>query len=161
METRLFPLLRSWLNWFGVGPCWQVSWAVLCSVLSNSLRSHGLQPVRLPCPWDSPGKNTGLVCYFLFQGIFPTQGLNLGLLHCRQILYCLSHGLWWKQDDTNNINLAKRYIGLEEGSRWKVTIMLHMRGTEASSYGDGCRQEQIIQQREKVIVPVYCLDWRQ
>ena len=41
---------------------------------------------------DSPGKNTGVGCHALFQGIFPTQGLNPGLLHYRQILYCLSHG---------------------------------------------------------------------
>ena len=40
---------------------------------------------------DSPGKNTGMGCYALLQGIFPTQGLNPGLLHCRQILYHLSH----------------------------------------------------------------------
>ena len=33
-------------------------------------------PVRLLCPWDSPGRNTGVGCYFLFQGIFLTQGLN-------------------------------------------------------------------------------------
>ena len=38
-----------------------------------------------------PGKNTGVGCHFLLQGIFPTQELNLGLLHCRQILYCLSY----------------------------------------------------------------------
>ena len=37
-------------------------------------------------PWDSPGKNTGVGCHFLLQGSFPTQGLNLGLLHCRQML---------------------------------------------------------------------------
>ena len=43
------------------------------------------------CPWDSPGENTGGGCHFLLQGIFPTQGSNPGLLHCRQILYCLSH----------------------------------------------------------------------
>ena len=42
-------------------------------------------------PWDSPGKNTRVGCYLLFQGIFLTQGLNLGLLHCRQTLYALSH----------------------------------------------------------------------
>ena len=42
------------------------------------------------CPWDSPGKNTG-VGAFSSMGIFPTQGSNPGLLHCRQILYCLSH----------------------------------------------------------------------
>ena len=40
---------------------------------------------------DSPGQNTGVSSHSLLQGIFPTQGLNLGLLHCRQILYCLSH----------------------------------------------------------------------
>ena len=45
----------------------------------------------LPCPWNPPGKNTGVGCHFLLQGIFPTQGLNPGLLHCRQILYHLSH----------------------------------------------------------------------
>ena len=40
---------------------------------------------------DSPGKNTGLGCHFLIQGIFPIQGSNLVFLHCRQILYRLSH----------------------------------------------------------------------
>ena len=40
---------------------------------------------------DSPGKNTGVGCDDLLQGIFPTQGLDPGLLHCRQILYHLSH----------------------------------------------------------------------
>ena len=37
-------------------------------------------------PWDSPGKSTGVGCHFLPQGIFPTQGSNPGLLHCRQTL---------------------------------------------------------------------------
>ena len=61
------------------------------SVVSNSLRPHGLHcPARLYCPWNSPG-NTGLGFHALLQGIFPTQGLNPGLLHCRWILYCLSH----------------------------------------------------------------------
>ena len=45
----------------------------------------------LACPWDSPGKNTGVGGPFLLQGIFPTQELNPGLLHCRQILYQLSY----------------------------------------------------------------------
>ena len=52
---------------------------------------HGLQPARLLCPWDSPGKNTGVGCHFILQGTFLTQVLNLGLLHCRQILYQLSY----------------------------------------------------------------------
>ena len=46
---------------------------------------------RLLHPWDFLGKITGVGCHFLLQGIFPTQGLDPGLLHCRQTLYCLSH----------------------------------------------------------------------
>ena len=49
------------------------------------------KPTRLFCPWDFPDKNTGVGCHFLLQEIFPTQGLNPCLLHCRQRLYCLSH----------------------------------------------------------------------
>ena len=45
----------------------------------------------LLCPWDFPGKNTRVDCHFLLQDIFPIQGLNLGLPHCRQTLYHLSH----------------------------------------------------------------------
>ena len=50
-----------------------------------------IQPARLLCPWNSPGNNTGVGCHFLLLGIFLTQELNLGLLNCRQILYCLKH----------------------------------------------------------------------
>ena len=50
-----------------------------------------LQSARLLCPWDSPGKNNGVGCHALLQGIFPNQGLNLGILLCRQILYLLSN----------------------------------------------------------------------
>ena len=49
--------------------------------MSNSWRPHGLWPPKLLCPWDSPGKHTGVDCHFLLQGIFPTQGSNPGLLH--------------------------------------------------------------------------------
>ena len=51
-----------------------------CSVVFDSLRPCGLQPTRLLCPWDSPGKSTGVGCHFLLQGIFLTQGLNPHLL---------------------------------------------------------------------------------
>ena len=61
------------------------------SVVSDSLWPFGQQPARFLSPWDSPGKNNGVGCHALLQGIFPTQGLNLGLLHCRWILYHLSH----------------------------------------------------------------------
>ena len=56
------------------------------SVLSNSLRLHGVYH-----PWNSPGQNTRVGSLSLLQGIFPTQGLNPGLPHCRWILYQLSH----------------------------------------------------------------------
>ena len=56
------------------------------SVVSDSLQPHGLYS-----PWNSPGQNTGVGSLSLLQGIFPTQGLNPGLLHCRRILYQLSH----------------------------------------------------------------------
>ena len=57
-----------------------------CSVVSNSLRPHGLYSPR-----NSPGQNTGVGSLSLLQGIFPTQGSNPGLPHCRQIFYQLSH----------------------------------------------------------------------
>ena len=56
------------------------------SVLSNTLQPHGLEPMRLCWPRNSPGKSTRLGCHVLFQGIFLTQGLNSGLL-------CLMHWL--------------------------------------------------------------------
>jgi len=46
---------------------------------------------RLLRPWDFLGKSTGVGCHFLLQGIFPTQGSNPGLPHCRQMLYRLCH----------------------------------------------------------------------
>ena len=61
--------------------------SVSCSVMSNSLRPHQLQPSRLLTPCNSPGKNTGVGSHSLLQGVFPTQGQKLDLLHCRQILY--------------------------------------------------------------------------
>ena len=59
-------------------------------VTSNSLWSPRLYPARLLCPWDSPGKNTGvrMSCHFILQGIFLTQGSNPPLLHWQVILYC-------------------------------------------------------------------------
>ena len=52
---------------------------------------HGLQPARLLCLWDFPGKNTHVGCHFLFWGIFPTQRSNLSLLHWQANSLLLSH----------------------------------------------------------------------
>ena len=57
-----------------------VSICVSHSAMSNSLQPHRLQPTRLLCPWDSPGKNIGMNCHALLQRIFLTQRSNLHLL---------------------------------------------------------------------------------
>ena len=74
-STRKAKMKENWQD-----KCWQEYrltetlkyWLPVCvfnrSVVSNSLRPHGLQPAKLLCPWDSPGKNTGVGCHFLLQG---------------------------------------------------------------------------------------------
>ena len=67
-----------------------------CSVVSDSLWPHGLYS-----PWNSLGQNTGVGSLFPLQGIFPTQGLNPGLPHCRWMFCQLSHkgSPWmWEMD---------------------------------------------------------------
>ena len=59
--------------------------------MSDTLLPHGLWPTRLLHLWGFLGKNAGMGCHFLLQGLFPTRGLNLGLLHCGQMLYRLSN----------------------------------------------------------------------
>ena len=104
------------------------------SVMSDSLRPHGLWPTRTLHPQDFPGKNTGVGCHVLLQGIILTQGSNTGLQHCRQILYRLSHqgspvGREWHPpqtqfhslDDRDELTLRGREeqpIGLEVSSLW-------------------------------------------
>ena len=100
--------------------------------MSHSLWLHGLWPTRLLCPWDFPGKNTGMGCHFLLQGIFLIQGSNLSLLLGRQILYhwatrvpfglCLIIG--WQNISIityspKHWNLMKRQV-----MKWKKTIGL-------------------------------------
>ena len=68
--------------------------AVLCWVAQSRPTLH--DPMDCSPPGssdngDSPGKNTGMSCHALLQGIFPTQGPNAGLPHCRRILYHVSH----------------------------------------------------------------------
>ena len=132
-------------HWCIIFVCYttSLSWFFFFSFsnLGSFLRPFGLQPAKLLCPWDSPGKNTGMGCHFLLQGIFlnqgqtqvsciansrsvmsdcfatpwtiqsmdfsrpeywngqlfpspgdlPNPGIKPSLLHCRQILYHLSH----------------------------------------------------------------------
>ena len=58
---------------------------------SRSPMSDTLKPKGLYSPWNFPGQNTGVGRLFLLQGIFPTQGSNPDLAHCRWIIYPLSY----------------------------------------------------------------------
>ena len=76
------------------GSLFSILWAVLCLADQSYLTLRdpmGCSPPGSSIPRYSPGKNTGLGCHALLQGIFPTQGLDPGLSHCRRILYHLSH----------------------------------------------------------------------
>ena len=70
--------------------CWHVEWSSVTSE-SRSVMPDSLQPHGLYSPWNSPGQNTRVGSMSVLQRIFPTQGSNPGLAHCRQILYQLSY----------------------------------------------------------------------
>ena len=84
---------KSTITCWATVKCLMLFWAPVqiwvsksCSVMSDSLGPHGLNTTRLLCSWNSSGKNTGVGCHFLLQGIFQMQGSNKGVLNCRQIL---------------------------------------------------------------------------
>ena len=88
---------------FGNSESFMVPYKILdylfCAVFSRSCLTlcnpMDCSPPGSSVHGDSPGKNTGADFHTLLQGIFPTQWLNLGLQHCRQILYHLSHQRSW------------------------------------------------------------------
>ena len=88
INLQMFIYAQKYANRSKKGFLWM---KVVVAQLGLTLRPYGLWPARLLCPWNSSGKNTGVGCHSLLQGIFPNQGLNPGLPHCRQILYQLSH----------------------------------------------------------------------
>ena len=91
------------LKFFYEQEAWGAGWsvprssckiAVLCLVAQSRRTVCHLMDYSPPSSSvhaDSPGKNTGVCCHVLLQGIFPTQGSNPGLPHCRRILHRLSH----------------------------------------------------------------------
>ena len=108
------------------------SWC-LCWILSESevkvkvaLSCPTLPPQGLYSPWNSPGQDTGVGSLSLLQGIFPTQGSNSGLPHCRHILYQLSQkekGVWSLHRQEGQYRCTHRgreqYVNL--GQQWRHT----------------------------------------
>ena len=72
-----------------------------------------------------PGKNTGVGCHFLPQGIFPTQGSNPGPLHRRQTLYCLSHQGKWKIEPPHDSLVFKRKKGSYNQNVWESLLFAY------------------------------------
>ena len=126
------PLNQVWNDLFKIFLLYEkseVKWSESRSVMSDSLR-----PLGLYSPWNSPGQDTGVGSLSLLQGIFPTQGSNPGLPHCRQTLYQLSHKgnyncwnhIWlniigtcsWKYFNKESINLFSW--------RWLNNIISHI-----------------------------------
>ena len=100
------------------------------SFVSNSLQPHRLGPARFLCPWNSPGKNTGVGCHALLQGILLTQGSNqCSYVSCigRQVLYHQCHQespyaigiiitLILQMRETRNLLMVTQLVSGREGS---------------------------------------------
>ena len=72
----------------------------------------------MDCTWNSPGQNNGVGYHSLLQGIFPNQGMNPGLLHCRQIIYHLSHeGSPSKNTGVGSLSLLQQTFPIHESNR--------------------------------------------
>ena len=104
-----------------------------CSQLGSSV--HG----------DSPGKNTGVGCHALLQGIFPTQGSNPGLPHCRQILYYLSH-----QGSSYSLSKFQLYNSVINCSHHVLHYNLMIIFLKSEKYQTFKKVEKIIQS-----IPIY------
>ena len=98
LASRSLFKLASASTWHDSSSLWQLPWFLEILLWTVRLLSHvwlfaTLWTVAYQASLSMrfSGKSTGVGCHFLLQGIFPTQGSNPGLLHCRQMLYLLSH----------------------------------------------------------------------
>ena len=112
MLTIIFILCRICTQWE------RIMFATYVWVLSHfssirSLQPHGLWPARLLCPWDSTGKNTGVGCHALLQGVFWTQGLN-------PCLFRLQH----RQADSLPLSHLGNPLGPDSSSLWAAILCI-------------------------------------
>ena len=114
------PLLVFWFFFFFLdGERETYDFCVWCLTLCNPM---DYSPRGSSVHGDSPGKNTGVGCHALLQGIFPTQGPNPDLPHCRQILYWLSH----QGKPTWFLSTCKNEIRVDETHSNSVVTYLHL-----------------------------------
>ena len=100
-------------------PVWMwEKWSVSAVAQSCPILCGCMEFTRLLNPWDFPSKNSGLCCHFLLQGIFPIQGSNPGLLHCRQMLYLLTHQGCPSLDVKSWMWVVRRMWELEYKESW-------------------------------------------
>ena len=95
-----------------------VDYVLSLSVVSDSLQLHGLQYTNILCPWNFPGKNTGVGCHTLLQGIFPTHGSKNPVspaLTSRFFTNCATCGTWLYSSITSkNVASYRRYPCLQQ-----------------------------------------------
>ena len=108
---------------FYMGKMFHINESVSHSVVSDSLQPHVLQPTRLLCAWNSPGKNTRVGCHSLLQGILLTWGSNSGLLHWQADSLLMNHQgrpLQFTPQTFSDVLLH----GKQMGKQWKQWLTL-------------------------------------
>ena len=119
--------------------------SVLCLVLHLCLTHCNLMDCSPPgssVHGNSPGKNTGVGCHALLQGIFPTQGSNPGLPHCRWTLYCLSHQGHHFSPYINTWNTFEKLFKIFQGSWLESHVIINLgKETSKSAYFCSVHQE--------------------
>ena len=110
------------------------------SVVFNSLQLHGLYSPR-----NSPSQNTGVGSLLLLQRLFPTQGSKPGLLHCRQILYQLSHQWSMHSCKRTNNGVENRFLVIGDRSlaTWSVSKLI------SSFFGKKCCINLYLKKKKK------------
>ena len=124
---------------------------------SRSVTSDSLQPHGLYSPWNSPGQNTRVGSHSLLQGIFPTQGSDPGLPHCRQILYQLSHkgsNTSWLQEMSPSFTLSSKLFRLKDIFVYHVALISsHWRTASVNRVNTSC----ILTGSLSALLPCPCL----
>ena len=133
---------------------------VSCKSESGSVVSDSFWPHGLFTPWDSPGQNTGVGSLSLLQGIFPTQGSNPGVLHCRQILYQLSHKVSPNVScrQVQNLNMLIQFV-ISCWSGFLVVDKMNAKAVALKLELTSDQQEGLLKCRLLGLTPEFVIHW--